>query len=253
LTGEEFDGYHFPAGGPLYYYHPFSGGLLFMHRIGLRALSIAALVSLFAAGPLTAPAQAQATFNSFAAFQAATTGLTTENFDAAPWSANVDLSQPVVNLGVSWTSGNILLATNSISLSPAQSISDIDDTPDVTDILRAQLPGGITAVGGFINNVAQAHGVTLTAFSSSDDILGTVTSPSGTSSWFFIGLTTTAPIARVTFESTTGGDDDDFALDDFSFGQAQAVAAPEPTVLALLGLGLPGLLLRRRAGRRRSR
>jgi hypothetical protein len=254
LTGEEPDWYFLPAGELPYFVY--SGGLRYMHRFGVRALSIIALTGLFVVGLDAAPVQAQATFNNFAAFQAATSGLTSETFDAAPWSpAGVDLSQPVVNLGVSWTSGNILIATSIISLSPSQSITDIDDTPEVIDILRAQLPGGITAVGGFVNNIEQAHGVTLTAFSSSNDVLGQVTSPSGTSTWFFVGLTTTAPIARVTFESTQGGIEDDFALDNFSFGQALTrggVAAPEPGALALLVLGLTGQVTLRRAGRRRS-
>jgi len=82
--------------------------------------------------------------------------------------------------------------------------------------------------------------VIATAFDTSDNLLGTVTIPSGASTWIagsvdFRSLST--PVARVhvvtssPFASASG-------IDNLSFS---AVPAPEPSTLAMMALGIAGI------------
>jgi hypothetical protein len=200
--------------------------------------------------PATAsPARADL-FLDFASFSTATSSLTTETFDIPPW-VSVRHDQPVVSLGVSWTSPEILFGTTNAFLSSPRSISPLDGIELIIDELNAVMPPGITAVGGFVNNFGGfGPGVRLTAFNAGGGVLETIAVPlCAEASWNFLGVTTVEPIARAQFLSTAIGGPDSFALDNFVFGTA---AVPEPSSLTLIfGLGSV-VLLRFVRPRRRS-
>lgn len=203
---------------------------------------LSAAVSVFHVAIATTTVNAATVgFTDQASFIAATNSLTVDNFDATPWTpTDTPLTQPVYSLGNSWTASNTLEAV-SFSVSGAQSISSIDGAPDVTDSISAALGGSHTAVGGFVQ-VGNADGVTLSAFGAGDTLLGTVTT-AFPSNWQFIGLTSTTPIARIEFISTSPPVADDFALDDFHFGAAVPPApVPLPAAVWVFGSGLLGTL-----------
>jgi hypothetical protein len=215
------------------------------------ATSIAA--AAFATLALAAPGVATAgAYTDFTAFQAATSGLTTDGFDAAPWSSFGAKAQGLTNLGVTWTAANELFAFNSTSHSAPWTISSNDGTlggTDIFDWIEAVLPANVTAVGGWITSFNQAHTTELLAYDALNNLLGSASLGITGHSYAFLGLTTDSAIAKVRIASTnvTNIVGDDFALDDFSFGNGTAaIAVAEPSALALFGAALAGLAGRRR-------
>ena len=175
-------------------------------------------------------------------FLGGTGALTLETFDAAPWAPpNTVLPQPVVNLGVSWTASERLFVLVTLSVSGLQSITSSDEG-GITDALVGVLPAGITAVGGWVANAGGGNDVELTAFDAVGGVIGTVVAPLAPlhiGDFRFVGITSdVTPIASAEFRSLQG-EQDDFALDDFYFGDV-----PEPATLSLFALG--GLLVTRR-------
>jgi hypothetical protein len=216
-------------------------------RLSLSLFALLALsVSLL---PKAANAQA---FSDYTDFVAATSSLTMESFDSSPWILTAN-PQGTSNLGVTWTSNNVLYVTTVVFKSFPQSLSDLDGSPDLVDTIHAAMPSGITAVGGWIGTFAQGHMVSMTAYAADDAVLGTIDAPStGLSDSSFVGLITSAPIAKVSFISTSGGIADDFWLDDFVFGTGHRNnQVPEPGTLAFLGGMAAGAILLVRARRNR--
>ena len=82
------------------------------------------------------------TYDDLPSFLANTTNLTLETFDASPWDVGPPLTQPVINLGVSWTAAENLQAVTSLFVSPLQAITSADDDTGTTDAIQAVLPGG---------------------------------------------------------------------------------------------------------------
>lgn len=200
------------------------------------------LAALSATGALAVP------YTNYATFQAAAGPLTLEDFDSSPWPADGSvLTQPVVNLGVSWTSNDNLISTSVNPRSAPGMISDLDGVNNL-DQIDADLPAGVRAAGGWI---AGDNTVVMTAFDSSNAILEVVSNNSGGffANHVFLGVTTNADIDRVELRCPPvgAGGADDFLLDDFEFGSADRI--PEPTTLSLVALGLLGYLRRRKARR----
>jgi len=177
------------------------------------------------------------TYTNQSDFQSAAGDLTVEDFESGLWLPGTK-TQPVVNLGVSWTAGNELGATSAVFFSPFQAISSIDGSPeDSNDLITADLSGAVTAVGGYVYLGFTTGGVTLTAFDSSSVIIGNVTS-AASSGWEFIGLISDTAIDVAQFESTSPPTSDDFALDDFQWSSA----VPIPATVYLFASGLLGLI-----------
>jgi hypothetical protein len=211
-----------------------------LHRKAATGL-LAGALSL---GVLSADASAAViTYMDFNDFDAATNGLTTDSFDAAPWAPVGTEVQGLTNLGVSWTAGNALFTGNNTSRSGSFSISSLDPgvVGDEFDWLEAVLPADVTAVGGWITSYNQAHTTELLAFDALDNLLGSVSlGTTGNGIFAFMGLTSDTDIAKVRFRSTnvTNPIGDDFNLDDFSFGNGPtSIVVPEPAAMALFGAG----------------
>ena len=172
-----------------------------------------------------------------------TDSLTFEPFDA-PWPVGVfPIPQPFANLGVSWSTTELLGLTTSAQVSPPAAISSADLFDGTTDQIIAVLPPGMTAAGGWVSNTGDGNDVQFTAFDATGGVLGSVVAPLAPLSqdeFRFVGIVSSTPIARVEFLSLQGEPNDDFAVDDFYFG------VPEPATVSLVLIGVLGL---RRRGR----
>lgn len=222
------------------------------HRT-LAAAACGAALTAYAANAVAAPI----TYTSFTAFQAATSGLTTDNFDTAPWRPVGNKPQGLSNLGVTWTAANGLFGSE-ISHSGPGAVTSIDGPVpggDLFDWVEAVLPANITAVGAWVTSHNQAHLTELLAYDALNNLLGSVSVGITGHAYTFFGLTTDTVIARVRFASTnvTNPIGDDLTVDDFSFGRGTAaIPVPEPSALALFGAALTAFAYGRRRKTPRS-
>ena len=202
-----------------------------------RCVRAAIATLVIAMAYTTSDRASAATYTSFAAFQAASGPLTTDDFESGPWATSGTKSMPTVNLGVSWTALDELYVTVAAAHSGAHSISDVDDFNFLRDQLFAALPAGIHAVGGWVHGFQEGTATSLLAFSASDVLLESLSIPDPGAGFAFMGVTSSQVIDHVEFRKPpTDGANDDFALDDFSFG-----GVPEPASITLLGLALLAL------------
>lgn len=225
-----------------------------MLSLSRKIATITGAATLVLAAYAASGTAATITYTDFNAFQSASSGLTTDSFDAAPWAPIGSKPQGLSNLGVSWTAGNSLFVGGTSRSGPTAITSIDPSTGDVFDWLEAVLPANVTAVGGWITSYNMAHTTELLAFDALDNLLGSVSLGNTGNTFAFMGLTTDSAIAKVRFVSTnvTNPIGDDFALDDFSFGAAPAsIPVPEPSAVALLAAGAAATLIGRR--RRKAR
>jgi hypothetical protein len=223
--------------------------------VSLRFQSAAAVavIALAQAGGARA---ATTSYTDFSAFQAAVTGLTTDSFDAAPWNPTGVFAQGTSNLGVSWTAANFLASFSGISRSGANAVTSQDLIgADLFDLMEAVMPSGTKSVGGWITSFNMAHDTEMQAYDAANNLLGSISLDNTGNNYEFLGLISDTAIAKVRIlsKNVVNPIGDDFALDDFTFGGGSITQdpapVPEPATLALFGIPLAALALRRRVTR----
>lgn len=211
-----------------------------------------ALAAFAAVAAASTPARADTVvFTTRALFNAAATGLTTIDFEgiASP-SSVANFSSPLTLQGVTFSGS----ATGMISVVDSNFFAPLFQFNSGAvlsgfSFIEVTLPAGITAIGtdlmstnpdGRPFQVVLANGETFV-----------VNTPLRPGRGFF-GITTDVAIASIRFTtipSQTQGAGIPL-LDNFSFGQRNAAAVPEPATILLLGTGLAGIATRARRRRK---
>lgn len=188
-----------------------------------------------------------AVYNNLAAFQAATQSLTLIDFDTDtfgnPTVGHTPIGNTYASLGAVFPIANEFENHFIGPVSPPNGWinNSFQGGMPFFDVLFTG--GNVTAVG--VHNVLFGFpAATLSAFDSSNNFLGSVTSDNNGQTLDFFGLTTTTPIARVEvrFSFASG-----WGLDDLWFGQAGTATVPEPASMVVwAALGTFGLVVGKR-------
>jgi hypothetical protein len=220
-----------------------------MSTLRKLCFSITAAVVLCCASVMTAQA-VTVTFATRAAFNAATTGTTTVNFNGvAPPNSFVQL--PSFNsAGVTFTPGaESLLFIIDTGVDPIFRFAGASGgvlavQAGTTKTLNIALGGSFTAVGFDVGNNSNGTDLlTITATLSNGDVTTFTTTRAGN----FFGFTTTPAIVSLRLTSTASVFSAGFNIDNFTFGQASGgggggpAPVPEPATMLLLGTGLAGV------------
>jgi hypothetical protein len=172
-------------------------------------------------------------YNSRAAFQAATNGTSTIDFEGfAPdggFISGVSFTFSGVTFTQSVSRGALFVIGRNVYYSNNSVLSAQHGPSGPTD-LEITLPGGYTAIG---MDVGSFRGSTFTFTLSTGDVFTRPTQ----FNLGFVGVTTSTPITSIRIDSP----DLVMNVDNFTFGQA----VPEPASLMLFGIGTLCLLGRR--------
>jgi hypothetical protein len=226
-----------------------------------RVLQLAILTFLATALAATAAFGSTASYTTLASFQAATTGLTTQGFDAAT-------APFVIPNGGGDGLGDGLIYTYNINAGAGQleivNMFPTTSTPNylgsddpataaffASDSLTFTLPSPQTAFGlyivgsgGYLAGTFTLSAGPGTAQNSATpdvtiDAIGDVA--------YFLGITSTTPFSSANIALTTPGNPGDgplWNLDDLTWGKSNN-AVPEPGTLLLIGTGLLASVIRR--------
>jgi hypothetical protein len=200
------------------------------------------LIAALASTMLASAANAATFFTSAGAFNAATSGLTTGNFEG-------------------------LVAPTGFTSAPSFTVSGVNFNSAGSDfIIGGQFFGGTIynavpfysgqfAPGNVISFAgATAFGMTYgsyagnsgpISFTLSDGSVFSTTLPTSSATPVFFGFTSTAPITSITVNNQVGGSQV-FDVLSFSIGSAAVVPEPQSWALLIAGFGLTGAALRRR-------
>lgn len=220
-----------------------------MNALRKLLFTLAALAALaFAAAPARADTVVYATR---AAFNAAATNLTTITFEGiAPTNSVSNFSSPLTLQGATFSG------------SPAGQVSVVDSgffaplfqfnsgaVLSGFSFVEVALPAGITSIGTDLMST-NPDGLSFQVVLSTGETF-VVNTPLRPERGFF-GVTTDVAIASIRFMTVPGPSQSNGIplIDNFSFGQAQAAAVPEPATVLLLGTGLAGIATRARRRRK---
>jgi len=212
----------------------------YLRKTGLLAITC---LSLTIFGAMTARADT-VVFTNRAAFTAASTGLTTINFEGIAAANSVaNFASPLTLQGTTFAGS----PTGAISVVDSGFFSPLFQFNSGAVLsgfgfIDVTLPAGATAIGADImstNPDGQSFQVLL-----STGAVFTVSTPARPNRGFF-GITFDSTITSIHF-TTTGIP----LMDNFTFGQAQSAPVPEPVSMVLLATGLTGIVVKVRKGRK---
>ncbi|HEX7313517.1 MAG TPA: PEP-CTERM sorting domain-containing protein [Pyrinomonadaceae bacterium] len=209
------------------------------------------LAACAAVAVVAAPARADTVvYATRTAFNGAATNLTTITFEGiAPTNSVANFSSPLTLQGVTF-SGSAAGQVSVVDSGFFAPLFQFNSGAVLSgfSFVEVTLPAGITAIGtdlmstnpdGLSFQVVLATGETFV-----------VNTPLRPERGFF-GITTDVAIASIRFMTIPGANGSGIPLlDNFSFGQAQAAAVPEPATILLLGTGLAGIATRARRRRK---
>jgi len=203
---------------------------------------------------VSTPARADTiVFTSRAAFNAATTGLTTIDFEGIATPNSVaNFSSPLTIAGATFSGS----PTGSVSVVDSGFFAPLFQFNSGASLsgfafVDVTLPAGTTAIGTDLmstNPTGLPFRVTL---SNGETFI--VNTPLRPERGFF-GITSDVAITSIRFVTVPGPNQSAGIplVDNFSYGQAAPAAVPEPATMVLLGTGLVGIAARAR-GRRKSK
>ena len=220
-----------------------------MATLSKLSLSLIAVTTLCFATAISARADT-VVFTNRAAFTAASTGLTTIDFEGiAPVNSVANFASGLTLQGVTFTGSTtgMVSVVDSGFFSPLFAFQSGAVLSGFA-FIEATLPPGITAIGVDImttNPDGQSFDIVL----STGEVF-TVSTPFRPERGFF-GVTSDVAISSIRFTTVVAAIRGIPLSDNFSFGQAQASTVPEPGTLILVGTGIAGIAAR--VLRRRSR